>query len=180
MMGIRRFGSESDTRGIAEANAKQKALGLPELTKSEYAAIRIYTSNAAFKMNRLLRDAAYSTDLELQAFVDAAQQGLMKMPKHTQPTRRGLTLHGADLEKLLSTYTVGAVVEDDAFVSTALPGGGFGGNIEMLVSGTKGVDVAQYSHYKNEKEVLFMPGTRFRVDRVERTGNGAKIHMTEV
>lgn len=183
---VERFnGGSLDTGKINNTNATQKRLGLEELTQEEYSAIRSYTGNAWYRrVNKALREGQYAEDNAMQALVEAAQHGMAKMPKYVGRTNRGMSLHGADLERALSTYRVGAIVEENGFVSTSTASG-FGGNVRVVVNGKSGVDVAPISHYGSEAEVLFMPGTRFRVDSVTKAagsygGDVYTVEMTEV
>lgn len=179
--GVRRYGSMSDGSIASAINAEQKRLGLPEVTRAEAAAIRSYTGSAYQAVNRSLRDGAYQSNHELQAFVEAAQHGLAKMPKHVGLSSRGLTLHGTDLTNMLSSYRKGAIVEDSAFVSSSRgETAAFSGNVYMKINGRNGVLVERYSKYQREREVLFMPGTLFRVDSVEQINGKYIVTMTEV
>lgn len=178
---VERFNNgKLDTAKITEANARQRAAGLPELIPEEYSAIRSYTGNAWYrKVNRALREGQYADDNAMQALVEAAQNGMAKLPKHIGRTNRGMSLYGPELDQALSTYRVGAIVEENGFVSTSTASG-FGGNVRVVVNGRTGVDVAPISHYSNEAEVLFMPGTRFRVDSAIKDGDRWTITLTEI
>ena len=52
----------------------------------------------------------------------------------------------------------------------------------MVIQSRSGRDVSSFSDYKSEKEILFGPGTRFRVTAVDvDSGTGRKIiHMMEL
>ncbi|MNL54330.1 Photox toxin [compost metagenome] len=101
------------------------------------------------------------------------------MPKHVGRTNRGMSLQGEELKQALSTYRPGAIVEENGFTSTSTASG-FGGNVRVVVNGKSGVDVAGISHYASEAEILFMPGTRFRVDQVVNEGGSYRIELTEI
>ncbi|URA06987.1 morphogenesis protein [Xanthomonas phage Elanor] len=168
--------------GVTDSiNAKQRAAGLPELTVEEAAAVRAYTGSTYRALNGALRNGEYSSNTYLQAYVDAAQHGLAKMPKHVGLSSRGMSFSESQLKSMLSTYKKGAVVEDAAFVSSSYGDkAAFGGNVYMKINGKTGVNVSQYSQYQGEREVLFMPGTRFQVDSVEQQNGKYIITMTEV
>ena len=171
--------------GRSGLNARQKSLGLEEVSPEEYAAVKAYTGSAYRAINDRLRAGGYGDDLHLQAFVEAGQRALDKMPKRKGEMRRGMNLGGSDLQKFMSAYQPGTVVQDNSFVSTAFGGGGFGGNIELRVMSKTGVDVSQVSFYKRENEVLFAPGTKFKVTKVQGPGDGGHgakhvIYMDEV
>ena len=50
----------------------------------------------------------------------------------------------------------------------------------MRIIGKSGVDVDWMSLHQGEREVLFMPGTRFKVDNVEFTNGVYFVDVTEV
>jgi len=162
-------------------NASQRRLNLPELTEVEASAITTYTGSAYKQLNNSLRDGKYAGDTALQAYVEAAQHGLAKMPKYQGISSRGMSFGQEELKKVLATYRKGAVIEDSAFVSTSYDEqAAFSGNVYMRVNGKTGVNVSQYSKYQGEREVLFMPGTRFRIDEVKNEGGKYIITVTEV
>ena len=119
--------------------------------------------------------------MHLQAYVDSAQHGLAKMPKYVGRSARGMSFDEAELQKVLSTYRKGAVVEDSAFVSSSYgEQAAFDGNVFMQINGRTGVNISSFSKYNREREVLFMPGTRFRVDNVVQSNGTYVITVTEV
>jgi SPP1 gp7 family putative phage head morphogenesis protein len=153
--------SESVTKKI---NAAQKAAGLPEVTVEEASAIHAYTGSTYTVLNKSLRKGDYQTNLALQAYVEAAQHGMAKMPKFVGMTSRGMSISESDLGKVLSVYRVGQVVEEASFISTSAGDkAAFGGNVLIRIIGKRGVDVAPFSKYPGEREVLYMPGTRLKV-----------------
>ncbi|UYA98755.1 hypothetical protein P9A53_gp11 [Xanthomonas phage vB_Xar_IVIA-DoCa6] len=179
--GIRKYAGGVPNSVTESINAKQRAAGLPELTMEEAAAIRAYTGNTYRALNGALRGGKYSSDPHLQAYVDAAQHGMAKMPKYKGLSSRGMSFNETQLKAMLSTYRKGAVVEDAAFVSSSYgEQAAFGGNVFMKINGKTGVNVSQYSQYQGEREVLFMPGTQFRVDDIQQINGKYIISMTEV
>lgn len=179
--GVKKYAGNVPTSQMEAINAQQKKLGLEPLTREEVAAIRAYTGNTYRALNNALRSGKYSSDPYLQAYVEAAQQGMAKMPKFTGLSSRGMSFSQDQLKAMLSTYRVGAVVEDAAFVSSSYgEQAAFGGNVFMKIQGKSGINVDNYSQYKGEREVLFMPGTRFRVDGVEQVNGKYIIRLTEV
>jgi hypothetical protein len=165
------------------ANDEQKRLGLPLLTREEFAAVRAYTGGLYRTLNSSLRDGQYAGDLKLQAFVDAAQHGLAKMPKFKGLTSRGITTLTPQMkESMLKTYRVGAIVEDNAFISSSEgERAAFSGPVFHRIQSKTGVYVDPYSRHKGEREVLYAPGTQFRVTGMTQTPAGTYIiDMEEV
>lgn len=179
--GVRKYAGALPTSQVNAVNAQQRSMGLPELTAEEVAAVRAYTGNTYRTLNSALRGGRYASDPHLQAYVDAAQHGLAKMPKYKGLSSRGMSLNDGQLKAMLSTYRKGAIVEDAAFVSSSYgERAAFGGNVFMRINGKTGVNISRYSQYEGEREVLFMPGTRFKVDSIEQTGGKYIITVTEV
>lgn len=179
--GVRKYAGKVETATLNTMNAQQRRMGLPELTAEEAAAIRSYTGNTYRTLNNALRSGRYASDMHLQAYVDAAQHGLAKMPKYVGRSARGMSFGEVELKKVLATYRKGAVVEDSAFVSSSYgEQAAFGGNVFLQINGKTGVNISSFSKYGGEREVLFMPGTRFRVDDVVQTNGKYVITVTEV
>lgn len=180
--GIKKY-HRMDTGGMESTNVMQRKLGLPELTPEEYSAVRGYTSNVAFELNSKLRNGLYAQDMHLQAFVEAAQEGLRKMPKHNPAEILSRGVSPSNMQAFMSTYHVGAVVNEASFISTSYGGrAAFDRNVIFKIKHKNGVKIDQFSHYQSEREVLLMPGTRIRVLKVERNvqGKAAIIHIEEI
>lgn len=178
---IKKYAGSFDTAALDKINRVQSAQGLEAVTAEEAAAIRAYTGGTYSTLNNQLRGGQYAARHELQAFVESAQHGLAKMPKFSGLSSRGMRFSPHELEKVLATYRKGEVVTESAFVSSSAgEQAAFGGNVFMKIHGKTGVDVAPYSYYRREREVLFMPGTRFRVDKVEQINGKYIVEVTEV
>lgn len=179
--GLHKYVGTVESNKLRAMNAQQRSLGLPELTAEEAAAIRSYTGDTYRELNADLRAGKYASDPYLQAYVDAAQHGLAKMPKYVGRSIRGMGVGPDALERVLSTYRKGAIVEDSAFVSSSSSEhAAFSGNVVLQINGKTGVDVSAFSKSPKEQEVLFMPGTRFMVDEVVQYNDKYVITMTEV
>ena len=179
--GVRKYAGGLPTGQHSSMNAAQRRAGLPELTVEEAAAIRAYTGSTYRTLNNSLRGGKYASDPLLQAYVDAAQHGLAKMPKYSGVSARGMNFNEEQLKAMLSTYRKGVVVEDAAFISSSYgEQAAFGGNVFMRINGKSGVNISSFSQYGGEREVLFMPGTRFHVDSVEQKNGKYIVTVTEV
>ncbi len=178
---IEKWAGTVDTRTLAKMNQAQKDAGLELLLPEESAAIRSYTGNTYHELNSALRGGAYTSDNTLQAYVEAAQHGLRKMPKYTGMTARGMTVSGPTLERILAAYKPGAIVEEHAFISTSTGDhAAFSGNMFIKIKSKTGVLIQDFSKYSSKREVLYMPGTRLRVLSVEQTNGKYVVNMEEV
>jgi hypothetical protein len=95
--------------------------------------------------------------------------GLHKLPPWTGTVKRGMNVSASEVSQLKMFYRPGAIVEEKQFTSTANSetGGNFGGNVMYTIRSKSGRDVRPISSHKGENEILFMPGTKFRVVKVE-------------
>jgi len=152
--------------------------GTGELTASDKQAIESYTETDYGAMNRLLRGTSARHDIpgqepETMKKIEALKTALDKLPGYEGTTDRFIVSArlrgGTDYADL---YQPGTVIEEKAFLSTAKTGALAAGawNTEgydrIAIVGRSGRDISNYSAFKDESEVLFRPGTRFRVDRI--------------
>ena len=166
----------------------------------ELAAIDFYKGNEGYSdMNRLLRGQQtelFSDDL-LHAAIRLTASGLNKFP--SAHIHEGIVYRGVQLPPhILDAYTVGAVVEEHAFTSTSVSSTGadrfaFGAepprrSAMFTIHSTNGSLIAMYLQCGDtapgidvfEAEVLFVPGTRFRVtDRSEDEYGYVNIEMVQ-
>lgn len=140
------------------------------LTDADRAALHDYTTNDGYTtMNPYLRNPDGYSDEEkaaIQARADRVSTALAKLPARPGQTYRGVNLP----DDILAKYQPGSVVTEKAFTSTSTDSsvatGNFQGNALMVVTGQSGRDVAPFSQYPGEAEILYDKGTKFMV-----TGN---------
>ncbi len=143
-----------------------------QVTREDAEWINYYTTNEGYgTMNPFLRNTIpgrFSTQevTTIQAQADRTSQALARL--RPEP---GLTYRGVDFPpEILLKYKPGQVVTERAFTSTSrdpnIAKGDFEGNTIMLITGRNGKDVAPFSKYGHEAEILFDKGTNFVV-----TGN---------
>jgi len=92
------------------------------------------------------------------------------------------SLDQSTIETLRKYYKPGAIVEETQFTSTSAVqrgGKGFGGNVKYYIKVKTGRDVKPISIYKGEEEILLVPGTKYKVLRVEGEGASMSIYMEE-
>ena len=159
-------------------------LDIPQLN---LAALRGYTSANPgasgvqdYKIiNTALRTAATNgSDPNLdkvEGYIKSAVSALNALPGFDGTTYRRLALRDCDeacLDKFVAQYEVGATKVEPAFLSTSADDQRtcpFGGHIRYVIEGhERGHDIAKTSDFAFEREVLFAPGTKFVVTKVER------------
>ena len=132
------------------------------LTTEHLSALNNYTGLGHEDLNDALRTG--TLDASQQARVDALNRALEKLPPHS-----GLVYRGTDLPpEVLAQYQPGAVVTEDAFVSTSVDPAvarspAFAGNVEFRIVSETGRDISSLSLISHEQEVLFPSGIQFYV-----------------
>jgi ADP-ribosyltransferase exoenzyme len=132
------------------------------LTSEDLSALNNYTGLGHEYLNDALRTG--TLDASQQARVDALNRALEKLPPHS-----GLVYRGTDLPpEVLAQYQPGAVVTEDAFVSTSVDPAvarspAFAGNVEFRIVSETGRDISSLSFISHEQEVLFPSGMQFYV-----------------
>lgn len=93
-------------------------------------------------------------------------------------SRTGTRFSPEQLEKM---YKVGKTIEEKGFTSTSYEKDSkFDGDVQYEIKSRTGKNIENFSNYPSEKEVLFRPGTQFKVTGFEKTKDGYKIKMEEV
>lgn len=138
------------------------------LTAAQSRALHFYTTvEGVEELNRHLRRPDHTPAERrdhLQRLVGDAVAGLAALPRFDGVSYRGTTLPAADLPR----WRPGAVVADRGFASSSASAPvaeAFrrGGNAFITIAGRTGADIRSLSYFSHEAEVLFAPGTRFRV-----------------
>jgi hypothetical protein len=76
---------------------------------------------------------------------------------------------------------VGDTFEDEAFLSTSSDArAAFDGNTTFTIQGKTGRSVESISEFSGEKEILFMPGTKFRITKIEDRMRGDVIEKRHI
>ena len=139
---------------------------LGKLNDDQIGALYGYTTNEGYMaINPALRQGTELTP-GLDAFAGHASDALKQLPAYEKVTIRGIS---SLPESVLEENQIGNIIIEKAFMSTSSEQP-FPGNINIIVKGTSGKDIAFISDYP-EAEVLYPPGTKFEViDRVEDNG----------
>jgi len=162
---------------------------LPELSPVpivELVAIRGYTSDVPKgssqvpdyrQINQALRQQDPAELTRLEPYIKCASSGLNQLPQYIGTVYRGTTLP----EAVVATYSQGITVTERAFTSSSVVLlGEFKGNTTFIILSRRGREISKLSVFPSEGEVLFVPGTRFRVLTVESAATGTTIYLDEV
>jgi ADP-ribosyltransferase exoenzyme len=150
---------------------------LAGLTQEEVAAMIGYTSSDYQILNSALRAKNKTELLRLAPYIDRASGGLSRLPNYVGVVYRGASPPAS----VVSQYVVGNVVEEAAYMSTSyIKGANFPGNVQYTILSKTGKQIDFLSMFKNEKEILFAPGSRFKVLDVTHTGGITHVKMSQL
>lgn len=159
----------------------------------ELGAIQEYTApDGPFSFNPIntyLRsekpDAANSMTQALNNNIDRMKTGLEKMPDFKGTVYRGTNLSKEDVDK----YVIGKEdISEPAFTSTSRSEGvaskySKGNHIAVIfeIASKHGKSVETISQFKEEQEVIFKPGTQFKVtSRIQSSDGSMRIGLEEI
>ena len=139
----------------------------PDVTLEELTAIQHYTTNAHLNLNKALRGEIPMTD-EYRAFEELLNSGMDKLPKYNgDKVFRGVKGDEAILAK---TWKEGDNVSFNDFKSTSTKSSvanEFAGDVVYEISNPKGRNICGVSCLPGESEVLFKPGSNFKVKEIK-------------
>jgi hypothetical protein len=155
------------------------------LTNAEVMSICSYTSSrksdtlSVFELvNYCLRFPEQFPDRvsSVQPLVTELTSALMKLPAFQGDVFRFTyipddVLHIAD--------TLGRFM-DRGFLSASSDPDVFDGRDILLIRSETGLSISEFSLHPGEKEVIFLPGTAFEVEKLDRSANGVIILLNEV
>jgi len=139
----------------------------------EVLGIEGYSSSLFKQINPQLRADITKLDPAKQSWAQSVTSGLNKLPPYASPT---VYRHDSCYPGFLETRTVGATVADFALLSTAkdIAGANAGGQHHealSVITQHNGKEISPAAFFGGEGEVMFIPGTRFKVtnraDRAE-------------
>lgn len=145
------------------------------ITTDQVNALIGYTGPGYAPMNRLTRGQMKSTYFKnaFQPFVTASTVALTKLNDgRKKNTQRGWrTVPGGDRDASVIENLYGREYVDEAgYMSTTLNSDQsmFAGPVSLQITASEGVAIKDFSLFPSEGEVLFKPGTRFKVKRFHR------------
>jgi hypothetical protein len=145
-----------------------------QVTKDDKWALEDYTSSGYGLMNVMLRQGP--TDEAMQRRVKDVCKALHRVGRKSQ--FKGIVKRGSGNIPDMDGLKAGATFTDAGFFSTSY-GTGFPGDLQFIVESKTGINVTPYSRHKCEQEILFLPGTMFRITEVVRKGNTTFVGMYE-
>lgn len=149
------------------------------LTDWEAVAIRAYTANHYTAWNNMLR--GYSeVHVSTMGAVSSAVSGLAKLPAFEGTVYRGVSMSRfRDPALFIRAHATGEIVEYSSFTSASY-GTPFHGDIRYTIHSRTGRVVEDIAVDQGEREVLFPPGTKFRVLHAETRGSALHLELEEL
>ncbi|WFB88519.1 MULTISPECIES: ADP-ribosyltransferase domain-containing protein [Streptomyces] len=156
---------------------------LRSIPQEDLIALLGYTGNAYFDVvNKGLREQDAELLERYDAHIRGIVSGLNKLPVHKGSVTRAIEIYTtSELKQVVARYKVGTTIEEKSFVSTDAVTVARPGNVIFKIESLTGRRVDLLSEYQGtETEVLFPPGTRFRVTKNSKKGTDYHISMVEV
>ncbi|MFE3222517.1 alpha/beta hydrolase [Nocardia sp. NPDC059228] len=164
------------TREIETAN-------YPEISRLSDAEMDAIRRNQFFNLNEPVNDATrngnpralHDQDVEIRTLMSAYN----KLPDHEGTVYRSLRFDDeAKLVKFLDEYAPGKEPVDRGFASSDRDSSMPGGNVELIIDSHSGKDISWSS--PSQAEVVFPPGTKFRVESHHYEDGKHYIHLTDL
>jgi len=151
------------------------------LSRWERFAVWLYTTTAGpwFKdINIPLREGRELSD-PLKVMAACLNDALLKLPVHDGLCYRGIRVE--NLSAFVHRHSVDSEITWNAFDSSTLDSAqAVIGNVLFIIRSNAGRRLGAYAALREEQEVLFSPGSRFRVVGLERTTTMAIINLMQL
>jgi hypothetical protein len=171
----------STNAAISAINASQALYdksGFKEygVTPAEAALMVAYTGNSYAQLNAQLR--AGVMDEKQWIMANGLNGALSKLPDHKGTVYRRTSGPSVNV----NLYKEGMIVEERAFTSTSTKSSFVDqGAVKYYITSKTGKSIEKISKYgKNESEVLFRSGTRFKIQSVTKGKTSTVVKMEEV
>lgn len=127
------------------------------ISSNEAVSIRTYTTPFFATINTALRTGKINA--RNAAFAAVLNRALSKLPKH-----KGMVFRELDdfPEDVLAGYIKGAIITEKAFTSSSLLNS-MSKSYRFVIHSKAGRRIEEFSALKNEREVLFKSGTKFKI-----------------
>jgi len=122
------------------------------------------------KSGYMTRESDIPESDEVERHLKTMEEGFDTLPTYDGPIARGLNLEPENLEKFLKILKPGKIYEIEAFSSFSQNkvNPDFQGNLHLIVEKNKsGKQIAKFSDYDDEGEVLVKKGTKYKIKNVD-------------
>ncbi len=165
----------TDQRALAQNPA------LRDIPIEDLVAVHEYGAADSWHMNSALRNGDPELMAKWAGPIRNATSGLNQLPPYEGVVRRRITaLRPGHLDEIVGHYNVGEIIEEPAFVSASIDKMPKGGEVEFIIQSRTGRSIEGISMSGGESEVLFAPGSQFRVLDKKLEGNIWRIYLDDV
>jgi hypothetical protein len=151
------------------------------LPKWERFAIWLYATTGGFwykRVNDPLRGGNTLSETA-QYVVDHLAAGLKKLPEYRGRAYRGIRV--ANLSEFLGEYILDNIVTWRAFSSASANADyAVSGNVQFNIESHTGKILGDYADLREEREIVFLPETKFRVQSLVQDDERAIIYLEEL
>lgn len=177
-------GNEQLYRHVCDRVDKRAVQG--PLSHAERIAVWLYATTSGFwyrDINTPLREHSDPPEY-VQPIIDILRRALQKLPVHNGQVYRGIRVQ--NLDALVDEYEPsydgqGNEVVWHSFSSSSIdPDQAVEGNVLFIIESNDGRVLGAYADLPAEQEVVFLPGSRFRVQGLERTATRAIISLRQL
>jgi NAD:arginine ADP-ribosyltransferase len=160
-------------------NSYKASTAFQKLPDEDIVGIVAYTDEQYYSViNRALRNQDRETLKSLRPLILACASGLNRLPRARQTVVRGARLPAAAIKAYREAMTTGKAFIQREFLSTTaddeVPEAFIGNTIYKIKSQT-GHSISAISKFPDENEVLFSPGSEFKVRKVYENGPAPKL-----
>jgi hypothetical protein len=182
---------DGDTGKLARMREFLQSDAGKELTDDELVALFGYTGGDYRKLNAALRgDLSPEDAAKLGPYAEKVKSGLEKLPPHEGVAYRGMAMSPERLEEYLEKSESQEPIADKGFSSAStseeaalhsLKKNDAEGKVKVMVEvrSSKGRDVTALSQNPHEQEVLFAPGSKFKIVDKQQLPDGSWKFVVE-
>lgn len=172
----------TNIKAVEERGYYKRALEVaPNIRPAEALGINSYTGSHYASMNEYLRAGRNPPKSMLDALIDVTNSGLSKLPTYQGIAYRGARINTNIIEKYEEAFKSGKPFTEAAYMSTSTDlTQKFDGNVVFMVQSKNGVPVKMLSEFESEEEVLFKPGSQFKIKSFVKNEAKYEIVMEEI
>lgn len=139
-------------------------------------------ANTYLRNNFISEDKKYYENKGIKSVIETLNEALDKLPSHKGTVFRGADLTTEQLETYRKALESNTPIVKNEFLSTSKNRyEAFERNTKYKITSKTGKSIEKLSYFKNEKEILFKVGTRFKILNVYEDSQGInRIEMEEL
>ena len=151
------------------------------LSDEENTCLDAYVAGKAYELNSILRgEDQYESTIITNYYIENCINALDKFPKFKGRTYRNVDLNNKQsFDEFMKEYSQGKTVEFVAFSSASKDPNGYvmSGEyaVHLVIDGVSGCDISGSFSTPKQQEVIYLPGTKVVVDKIETANDGSPV-----